>query len=146
MVAGEALQVFQASVENTQEIAVLLRDSDRLWNRVKAALVNPERPEARLGALILAQRAEGVRWHGSTSNPNPSNHIQSLLRRLRGEFSTAKISSSHPSRIVGSGTSHQSQLSPVATPKGGTQTGKQWYQVQIAAYHDGKRWQNPFPA
>lgn len=153
---GEALQVFQASVENTQEIAVLLKtDSDRLWNRVKAALrVNPERPEVLAwGALILAAqpgRGSAMAWLNQQPKTTPATvaYIQSLLRRLRGEFSTAKISSSHPSRIVGSvepvtkvnsaqWLQHQKAALKLAD--------QQWYQVQIAAYHDGKRWQRePF--
>jgi len=46
MVAGEALQVFQASVENTQEIAVLLKtDSDRLEPSQSGVAGEPGRPE-----------------------------------------------------------------------------------------------------
>ncbi|WP_066424606.1 hypothetical protein [Anabaena sp. 4-3] len=53
----KALQVFEASPQNAQEIANLLKaDKGRLWNRVVAALkVNPYRPEVQAwGALILA--------------------------------------------------------------------------------------------
>jgi len=66
-------------------------------------------------------------WLNQQPKTTPATvaYIQSLLRRLRGEFSTAKISSSHPSRIVGSGgTSHQSQLSPVVATQKAAQTGR----------------------
>jgi hypothetical protein len=54
---GKALQVFEASPQNAQEIATLLKaDKGRLWNRVETALqVNPKRPEVQAwGALIIA--------------------------------------------------------------------------------------------
>ncbi|MBO3458159.1 hypothetical protein [Aetokthonos hydrillicola] len=55
----KALQVFEASPDNAQEITTLLKaDTGRLWNRVEAALkVKPNRSEVKAwGALILAAK------------------------------------------------------------------------------------------
>lgn len=87
---GEALQVFQASTENTQEIAYLLQaDSGQIWQRVEAALrVNPDRPEVKAwGALILTTqqgKAEAIAWlqQQPKTTPTTVNYIQPLLRRL----------------------------------------------------------------
>lgn len=155
---GKALQVFQASsLENTQEIATLLAaDSGRLGNRIDIALkMNPQRPEVKAwGALIVGAkegRRSAIAWlkQQPQTSPKTVTYIQKLLQHLEGE-PTAKISSSHPSRIIG-------VVQPVANinptdwlqpdPKATLNLLNQqvWYQVQITAYHDGKRWrQTPF--
>jgi len=101
-----------------------------------------------LGALILAAQPgrEGA-WLNQQPKTTPATVAYPEPPKTRGEFSTAKISSSHPSRIVGSvepvtkvnsaqWLQHQKAALKLAD--------QQWYQVQIAAYHDGKRWQEPF--
>lgn len=154
---GKALQVFQASsLENTQEIATLLAaDSGRLGNRIDIALkMNPQRLEVKAwGALIVGAkegRRNAIAWLKQQPNTSPKTvtYIQKLLQHLEGE-PPAKISSSHPSRIIG-------VVQPVANinptdwlqpdPKATNLLNQQvWYQVQITAYHDGKRWrQTPF--
>lgn len=155
---GKALQVFQASsLENTQEIATLLAaDSGRLGNRIDVALkMNPQRLEVEAwGALIVGAkegRRSAIAWlkQQPQTSPRTVTYIQKLLQHLEGE-PTAKISSSHPSRIIG-------VVQPVAKinptdwlqpdPKATLNLLNQqlWYQVQITAYHDGKRWrQTPF--
>lgn len=151
---GKALQVFQTSAENTQEIAALLRtDSDQLWKRVEAALrLNPRLEVKAWGALILAAqqgRESAITWLRQQPKTTPTNvaYIQSLLNRLDGKFSTARSSSSHPSRIIGSVELitkvnlaqwlQPNQKVPLITD--------QWYQVEVAAYHDGKRWRREAP-
>jgi len=153
---GEALRVFQASPENTQEIASLLKaDSGQLWNRVEAALrVNPNRPEVQAwGALIRAAkegRGSAIAWlkQQPKTTTASTDYVKLLLSCLEGDFSTPKISSRHSSRLVGS-------VEPVAkvNPAKWMQPNQQalnleekvWYQVQVAAYHDGKRWRRtPF--
>ena len=85
----KALQVFEASPQNVQEIFTLLKaDKGRLWSRVKAALrVNPNRPEVQAwGALILAVQQGQERansWlNGQETTKDTLAHIQSLLYQL----------------------------------------------------------------
>lgn len=153
---GEGLQVFQSSPENTEEIITLLTaDAGRLWNRVEVALrMNPNRPEVKAwGALIVGAkegRRSAIAWLKQQPKTTPANitYIQNLLKRLEGDFSSA-IPSGHPSRIIGAvqpitkvNLTEWLQSEPKTTLKLADQ---QWYQIQIAAYHDGKRWwQEPF--
>jgi hypothetical protein len=151
---GEGLQVFQdSSPENTQEIATLLAaDSGRVWNRVEVALrMNPERPEVKAwGALIVGAkegRRSAIAWlkQQPKNTPKTIDYIQNLLKYLEGDFSPAKIPFSHPSRIVGS--VQPVTINPTEWLQPDQKTALQladhqaWHQVQIAAYHDGKRWQ-----
>jgi hypothetical protein len=155
---GKGLQVFQgSSLENTQEIATLLAaDSGRVWNRVEVALrMNPERPEVKAwGALIVGAkegRRSAIAWLKQQPKTTPATitYIQKLLKRLEGDFSTTKIPSSHPSRIVGS-VQPVTKFNPTEWLQPNQKAplklaDQQWYQVQIAAYHDGKRWRRtPF--
>lgn len=154
---GEGLRVFQASSpDNTQEIVTLLAaDSGRLWNRVEVALqMNPDRPEVKAwGALILGAkegRRSAIVWLKRQPRTTPATitYMQNLLKRLEGDFSTAKIPSSHSSRMIGSvqlltKVNLTEWLQPIQ--KAALKPAQQWYQVQIAAYHDGKRWRRtPF--
>jgi hypothetical protein len=90
---GKALKVFEASPQNVQEIATLLKaDQGRLWNRTVAALqVNPDRPEVQAwGALILAvQQGEGRANSWLKTQPKISkttlSYIQNLLKRLNAD-------------------------------------------------------------
>ncbi|MFW9265447.1 hypothetical protein, partial [Nostoc sp. CALU 546] len=153
----KALQVFEASPHNAQEIATLLKaDEKRLWNRTAAALrVNPNRREVQAWfALILAvQRGEGHAnsWLKAQPKITKDNlaYIQSLLARLNGEGTKSQISSTHPSQIVGT-------VQPITqvTNTDWLQTNSSadlkltdnqvWYQVEVSAFNDGKRWLN-FP-
>ncbi|MBW4638157.1 MAG: hypothetical protein KME05_07970 [Gloeocapsa sp. UFS-A4-WI-NPMV-4B04] len=154
---GKALQVFQASsLENTQEIATLLAaDSGRLGNRIDIALkMNPQRLEVKAwGALIVGAkegRRNAITWlkQQPKTSPKTVTYIQKLLHHLEGE-PPAKISSSHPSRIIGV-VQPVTKINPTdwlqPDPKATNLLNQQiWYQVQITAYHDGKRWrQTPF--
>ena len=154
---GEGLQVFQSSSpEDTQEIATLLAaDSGRVWNRVEVALrMNPERPEVKAwGALIIGAkegRRSAIAWvkQQPKTTPKTIGYIQNLLKHLEGDFSPAKIPSSHPSRIIGSVQPVTINLTEWLHPDQAAlklADYQAWYQVQIAAYHDGKRWQQtPF--
>lgn len=155
---GKALQVFQASsLENTQEIATLLAaDSGRLGNRIDIALkMNTERLEVKAwGALIVGAkegRRSAIAWlkQQPKTSPKTVTYIQNLLQHLEGE-PTAKISSPHRSRMIGS-VQPVTKINPTdwlqPDPKATLNLLNQqvWYQVQITAYHDGKRWrQTPF--
>ncbi|PLZ07081.1 hypothetical protein [Fischerella thermalis] len=90
---GKALQVFQASPQNAQEIVTLLKaDRGRLWNRVETALqVNPRRPEVQAwGALIIAvqqgQERANTFLQGQTQITKESlAYIQTLLAQVISE-------------------------------------------------------------
>ncbi|NEU75669.1 hypothetical protein PI95_024685, partial [Hassallia byssoidea VB512170] len=148
----KALQVFEASPQNAQEIATLLKaDEGRLWNRTKAALqVNSNRPEVQAWAALILAAGQGQNRANSwleeaKITPDNLTHIQSLLRQLNGEVTP--ISSTHPSRIIGS-------VQPISSinsaewlqlSKTDLTVNNQWYQVEVSAFHDGKRWLNsPF--
>jgi hypothetical protein len=153
---GKAMRVFQASPENTQEIASLLKaDSGQLWNRVEAALqVNPNRPEVQAwGALIRAAKegkGSAITWlkQQPKTTTASTDYIKRLLRHLEGDFSSPKISSRHSNRLVGS-VEPVAKVNPAEWLQPNQQAlnleGKVWYRVQVAAYHDGKRWRRtPF--
>lgn len=150
----KALQVFEASPQNAQEIATLLKaDEGRLWNRTKAALqVNPNRPEVQAWAALILAAGKGQNRANSwleeaKVTPDTLTHIQSLLRQLNGEVTPTP--STHPSRIIGSvqpissiNSAEWLQLDSKADLKA---VNNQWYQVEVSAFHDGKRWLNePF--
>jgi hypothetical protein len=149
----KALQVFEASPQNAQEIATLLKaDEGRLWNRTKAALqVNSNRPEVQAWAALILAAGQGQNRANSwlkeaKITPDNLTYIQSLLRQLDGEV--IPIASTHPSRIIGS-------VQPISSinsaewlqlnSKTDLTVNNQWYQVEVSAFHDGKRWLNsPF--
>ncbi|MBN3961913.1 hypothetical protein [Nostoc sp. NMS8] len=151
---GKALQVFEASPHNSQEIATLLKaDKKRLWNRIAAALrVNPNRQEVQAWfALILAvQQGEGQANSWLKAQPKVTkenlDYIQGLLARLNGEITKSQISS----QIVGTvqpiaqvTSSEWLQANSTADLK--LTDNQVWYQVEVSAFNDGKRWLNsPF--
>nr|WP_138499177.1 hypothetical protein [Nostoc sp. PA-18-2419] len=150
----KALQVFEESAHNVQEIATLLKaDEKRLWNRTVAALrVNPNRPEVQAWfALILAvqqgQEAADSWLKAQPQIPKDSlAYIQSLLTKLNGE---ATKSQSHPSQIVGTvqpiaQVTNSEWLQPNSPADLKLTDNEVWYQVQVSAFSDGKRWLN-FP-
>jgi hypothetical protein len=153
----KALEVFAASPQNVQEIASLLKaDEKRLWNRTAAALrVNPDRQEVQAWfALILAvQRGEEAANSWLNAQPKITKdrlvYIQGFLAKLNGEATKSQISSNHPSQIVGTvqpitqvtSTEWLQANSPADLKLNDNQV---WYQVEVSAFHDGKRWLN-FP-
>ncbi|MEH2405422.1 hypothetical protein [Nostoc sp.] len=154
---GKALQVFEASPHNAQEITTLLKaDKKRLWNRTAAALrVNPNRLEVQAWfALILAvQQGEehANSWLKAQPKITKDNfaYIQSLLARLNNQ-GTSQISSTHPSQIVGTvqlitQVTSTEWLQPNSPANLKLTDNQVWYQVEVSAFHDGKRWLNsPF--
>ncbi len=149
----KGLQVFE-SADNVQEIGTLLKgDETRLWNRTVAALrVNPDRQQVQAWfALILAvQRGQEAANSWLETQPKITKdrlaYIQNLLVKLDGEV-TSQIS--HPSQIVGT-------VQPIAKVTSGEwlqpnspadlklTDNQVWYQVEVSAFSDGKRWLN-FP-
>lgn len=155
---GKALQVFEASPHNAQEIATLLKaDKKRLWNRTAAALrVNPNRLEVQVWfALILAvQQGEehANSWLKAQPKITKDNlaYIQGLLARLNNQGTKSQISSTHPSQIVGTvqpitQVTSTEWLQPNSPANLKLTDNQVWYQVEVSAFHDGKRWLNsPF--
>ncbi|MBD2409344.1 hypothetical protein FACHB389_26890 [Nostoc calcicola FACHB-389] len=151
----KALQVFEGSAHNVQEIATLLKgDEKRLWNRTVAALrVNPKRQEVQAWfALILAvQRGPEAANSWLKTQPQITKdgfaYIQGLLAKLDGEATKSQIS--HPSQIVGTvqpitQVNTSEWLQPNSTADLKLTDNQVWYQVQVSAFSDGKRWLN-FP-
>ncbi len=168
---GKALQVFEASPHNAQEIATLLKaDEKRLWNRTATALrVNPnrlevqawfalmlavQRGEGHANAWLKAQRGEGHAnaWLKAQPKITKDNlaYIQGLLAKLNGEGIKSEISSTHPSQIVGTvqpitQVTSSEWLQPNSSANLQLTDNQVWYQVEVSAFHDGKRWLNsPF--
>lgn len=153
---GKALEVFEASPQNAQEIAILLKaDEGRLWNRTEAALqVNSNRPEVQVwAALILASgqgQSKANSWLKQAKiTPDNLTNIQTNLRQLNGEV--AKPQAANVSKIIGSVQPINSVKSADWLQLGVVDTSylasldKQLYQVEVSAFNDGKRWLNyPF--
>ncbi|MHC5776895.1 hypothetical protein [Nostoc sp.] len=154
----KALQVFQASPHNAQEIATLLKaDEKRLWNRTVAALrVNPNRLDVQAWfALILAvQQGEehANSWLKAQPEITKDNlaYIQGLLARLNNQGTKSQISSTHPSQIVGTvqpitQVTNTEWLQPNSPADLELTNNQVWYQVEVSAFNDGKSWLNsPF--
>jgi hypothetical protein len=97
----KALQVFENSPQNAQEIATLLKhDQGRLWKRVLAELkVNRNRAAVQAwGALILAVK-EGEEQANSWLEQQPTiktatlTNIQTLLKKLNTRVTTTQATS-----------------------------------------------------
>lgn len=154
----KALQVFEASPQNAQEIATLLKsDGGRLWSRLEAQLrLNSKRQAVRAwGALIVAakhgrERANSWLTQQSKDKEDSLEYFQSLIEQLNGEVPQSKLfATQQTSRIIGSlqpiaeiKPTEWLQPNHVKTPLVASlqKADNQWYQVQVAAFHDGKRW------
>ena len=164
---ADALLVFQSSEsgEPVQEIATMLKtDSGTLWERVEAAMkVNLDDSNVKAwGVLIVAaqqDREKAIAYlkqlqKNQAIKSENNTQINELLDHL--EDAVAKASDSNRiSQILGT-------AQPIKTvnaadwlqledlPKGKKapplkQEAPQWYQVQISAFNDGRRWQQmPF--
>ncbi|BDI16034.1 hypothetical protein ANSO36C_18360 [Nostoc cf. commune SO-36] len=153
----KALQVFEASPHNAQEIATLLKaDEKRLWNRTAEALrVNPNRREVQAWFALILKVQQGEEHADSWLRAQPKitkdnlAYIQGLLARLNGE-GTSQISSTHLSQIVGTvqpitQVNNAEWLQPNSSADLQLTDNQVWYQVEVSAFHDGKRWLNsPF--
>ncbi|HEY9749351.1 MAG TPA: hypothetical protein V6C63_11765 [Allocoleopsis sp.] len=149
---ARALSVFQASVDNSHEVASLLEgDADRLWNRVEAALkVDPMQTDAKAwGALIVGakkNKAAAIAWLKKQPKTNAAAiaRISKLLDRLDPNFSDAIPPSTHLSQIVGTANPLK-QINPadwwqLKSSKLQLEAGQAWYEVEVTAFYDGKRW------
>nr|WP_290226202.1 hypothetical protein [Trichocoleus desertorum] len=149
---ARALSVFQASVDNSQEVASLLKgDADRLWNRVEAALkVDPAQTDAKAwGALIVGakkDKAAAIAWLKKQPQTNSTAiaRISKLLDRLDPNFSDTIPPSTHPSQVVGTAEPLK-QINPadwwqLQNSSLKLEPGQIWYEVQVTGFYDGKSW------
>ena len=152
----KALQVFEASPQNSQEIRTFLKsDGGRLWSRAEATLqIQPNQKEAQAwSALILASSQSPERAHSwlktQTKIPKDSlTYIQGLLNQLQGKVVKLEIPTSHSSQIVGAAKSI-TQFNPTDWLQSDLtqplqKTDNQWYEIEVTAFYDGKAWL-PFP-
>lgn len=161
---ADALLVFQASEAGlpVEEIATLLKtDSGTLWERVVAGLkVNPDdRSLKAWGVLIVAaqqNRAKAIAYFkqlqknpAATSDNNPQikellDHLEDTAQSNNLNRTSQMIGTAQPIQTINPG--EWLQLEPA--PKGKkipVKPGEQWYQIQISAFNDGRRWQQmPF--
>ncbi|AFZ22900.1 hypothetical protein Cylst_0565 [Cylindrospermum stagnale PCC 7417] len=154
----KALQVFEASPNNVQEIGSLLKTHrERLWNRAAAALqVNPNKPEVQAWVSLMIAIRQGESsansWLQSQPKITPKTlaYIQGLLAKLNGEVTKSQFPSPHPSQIVGSvrkimQVNQGEWLKPEPTAELKLTDNQVWYQVQVSAFHNGQSWLNaPF--
>ncbi|XHR83175.1 MAG: hypothetical protein ACFKPT_02010 [Gloeotrichia echinulata GP01] len=153
----KALQVFEASPQNLQEVVTLLKaDSGRLWNRTAAGLrVDPNRPQVQAWGCLMVAVQHGEQRANSWLQAQPKitaetiTYIQGLLGKLNGEVTTPQVSSNQLSRIIGSvqpltQVTSGEWIQPDQTADLTLTDNEVWYQVEVSAFNDGKRWLN-FP-
>lgn len=151
---ARALQVFMASAESSRETATLLKaDAGRLGGRVEAALtVNPAQPEVRTwGALLIAAqrgRSAAIAWLKQQPKTPPADiaRIQVLINRLDGSIAEPEPVALPPGYLVGSAQRLASALpnewfKPQSSLPIKLEEQQQWYLVEVAGFHNGKRWQ-----
>jgi hypothetical protein len=154
----EALQVFEADLSNSYEIAKTLQnDGRRLLNRVDAALrVNPNDADVKAwGTLIVAAQdgtREGMNWLDlqSDTDTETRSRIRNLVNKLDEAISIGETLEERKSKIMGSAALVNSinpdeWLEPSAKNELKLNDRQVWYQVQVASFYDGNRWVNsPF--
>jgi hypothetical protein len=148
----KALEMFEANLDDSYKTALMLKaDKGELWKRVEAALkINPQRAAVKgWGALILAAqegKAQALAWLDAQGNNSSAivQQVDKLLERLDVALSESTLID-HSSKIVGSAVPVaevktadwlQSQSNASLQLAGG----KVWYQVRVAAFHDGEDW------
>ncbi len=155
---SEALQVFEADLSNSYEIAKTLKnDGGRLWNRVDTALrVNPTDADVKAwGALIVAAQdgtRQGMNWldQQSDTDAETRSRIRNLINKLDEAVSVGESLEDRKSQIMGSAALVSSinpseWLEPSAKNELKLTEQQVWYQVQVASFYDGNRWVNsPF--
>lgn len=157
---AKALQVFEASPQNAQEIATLLKaDNGRLWNRTVAALrVNPHRQDVQVWATLILAAQQGEQRANSWLKSQPKitlshlSYVQSLFPKLAGEVVKIQppVAINHPSQIIGA-VEPMTNINPAEwlqlDRNGQLQLTDQqmWYRVKVSAFYDGKSWlSSPF--
>jgi hypothetical protein len=151
---ARALQVFEASAENSREMAGLLRaDNGQLQDRVEAVLrLSPAQlePKAWRALLIAAQRdrASAIAWVRKQPKTTPANiaRIDALLRRLDESYSDSQPAPAFaPGYLAGaaqvvSNINPADWLKPKSVPGLKLDKSQVWYRVQVTGFHDGKHW------
>ena len=163
---ADALLVFQAAESGfgVQEIATMLKtDSGTLWDRVAVALkVNPDDSNLQAWSVLMVaaqqNREKAIAYFkqlrkNQAIKSETNLKINELLDHLED---TAQLNNlNRTSQLVGSAQPiktvnaaewlqlEQKDLSQKALPK--LNPGEQWYQIEISAFNDGRRWQQmPF--
>jgi len=150
---NEALKLLQANPDRFQDaIALLNSNADRLLSRVEAAQeIDSAQNDARIwGTLILAAqkgRPQAVAW--LRQQPGNAGTSLSVVNPILNRQETANLTAAipqHSSQIVGAahrlgqvnlaGWQQPSQNKPLTSADGYT-----WYQVEVAHFQDGERWQ-----
>jgi hypothetical protein len=156
----QALKVFQASPDNSRDIATFLKtDTARLWNRITVALkVSPAQPDVKAwGALILAvQKGQpaAIAWLRKQPKTTSADiaRVNALIARLNAPATDAEVPlSTHTSQILGTARSLSSinaaaWLRPDPKTPLKLEPGQRWYEIQIANFYDGTRWRGPTAA
>ena len=144
----QALQIFEKSPNNAQEIASLIQtDKGRIWNRATVALrLNPNRRAvlAWVALIFKVQRGEERTntWLQSQSNIDAETlkYIQGLLTRLDDD-----IINVHKSRIIGTvkqvNQINEQDWLPISLQTDLKNTNNQiWYEVEVSGFHNGTSW------
>lgn len=156
---NDALQVFEADLGNSSEIATMLKnDGNRIWNRVDAALkVNSQDEGAKAWGALIVGAQEGQRSAAAWLDRLPDTdretrvRIRGLLDRLGDAVSELETLEGHASKITGSAfpiNSIDPEQWQLPEPNQGLKLAKQetWYQVQVTSFFDGRSLvQAPFP-
>lgn len=148
---ASALKVFEASPENSRDVATLLQPGvPRLWDRVTAALrVDPTQSEIKIwGALILAARdgqPAAIAWLQRQPKTSPAlrARIGALIDRLNTNLDAPGATHLSGGMIgtvyeIDAVNLSQWQRPPGTSPK--LQPGEAWYAIEISHFHDGNRW------
>jgi hypothetical protein len=174
----KALQVFETSLQNAQEIATLLKaDTGRLWSRAEAQLqVNPNLQSVQAWSTLIVAAKHGQEransWLNGQSKITSDSlaYIQDLLGQLNGEVAASRNFLPHSSQIVGAvqsitdvnpadwlqQTRHGEPALQEGFPTEATDVAslqkidnatslqkadnQVWYQVEVSAFHNGRRW------
>ena len=151
---ARALQMFEASVENSREMAGLLRaNAMRLQDRVETVLrLSPAQLEPKAwGALLIAAQQDqtsAIAWARKQPKTTPANiaRIAALLKRLDESYTESEsMPVFAPGYLVGA-----AQVVPTIHPADWLRSksssalkldnSQVWYRVQVAGFHDGKKW------
>jgi hypothetical protein len=162
---ADALLVFQSSESGlpVQEIATMLKtDSGTLWERVTAALkVSDDSNLKAWGVLMVAaqqNREKAIAYFqqlqkNQTTKSETNLKINELLDHLEDTAPANNLN--RTSQLIGTAqpiptvnAADWLQLEPTPKAKKALppiKPGEQWYQIQLSAFNDGRRWQQmPF--
>ncbi len=153
----EALKIFEADLDNSYKIALGLKaDKGAIAKRVDAALkVFPEQLDLKAWGALVRAAQEGSPQARQWLEAQPNNgsgtveRVRELLERMEVALSESTLIN-HPGKIVGLAlpmeqVNNDDWLLPKKDEILQLEKGQIWYQVQVAAFHDGQNWvRSPF--